>query len=239
MGLGPSKEQIFQILEESITNTVDEEKENLLIKCNFKEEKENKLENLEKKNENCNNSNESFDFSDNEDNYITSSQLDINNINKFPYNAIGTLIVKFPKREEEYLYTCFLIYENVVVTLAHNLEDFEKGGRAISIMTTFSRKKVKWENIYIQKFIRRNLSENDNDENLYSKLAIIIYNYKIGNEWVGIEEGNKEKFINRDLYTIFSTGYKVSKCIIKKDENGNQNLEENNKKIKNIKINLF
>ena len=93
---------------------------------------------------------DSFNFSIDEKQTITSPLQDVKNIKKFPYIAIGTLTVKFPSFQEEYQYTCFLIDTNVVVTLASNLEDKNKGGKAKSIKTTFSDEKEKWENFPIQ-----------------------------------------------------------------------------------------
>ena len=69
-------------------------------------------------------------------------------INKFPYCAIGIIMVKFPVTEDLFIYTCFLIEANAVVTLACNLESKAKGGKATYIKTSFSKEEVKWENVY-------------------------------------------------------------------------------------------
>ena len=93
------------------------------------------------------------------------------------------------------MYTCFLIDINVVVTLASNLENKNKGGKAISIITSFSNEKVKWENIYIQgeenskrkKNKTEDKTQNKSLDNLTSKLAVILYDKNIGREWLGAE----------------------------------------------------
>ena len=119
---------------------------------------------------------------------IDSPNLHIKNPKKFPYITIGTLTVKFPINDEDFQYTCFLIDTNVVVTLASNLNDKNKGGKAKSIITTFSEEKVKWENIYIQGENESNKEDkNENKESLEkasasSKLAVILYEDNIGNE---------------------------------------------------------
>ena len=93
---------------------------------------------------------DSFIFSNEIIQRINNSKLDVKNTKIFPYSTIGTISVKFPISDEVFEYTWILIDVNVVVTLASNLENKNKGGRAISIMTSFSKEKVKWENIYIQ-----------------------------------------------------------------------------------------
>lgn len=55
----------------------------------------------------------------------------------------------------------FLIDSNAVVTLASNLDSSSKGGKAISIKTSFSEEKVKWKNIYIQDEEKSKLKNNE------------------------------------------------------------------------------
>ena len=96
-----------------------------------------------------------------------------------------------------------------MVTLASNLENKNKGGRAISIMTSFSKEKVKWENIYIQGEEKgkiknvKNLNENKSLDNISSKLAVILYGTEIGNEWLGVEMLKKEDLEFKDKFAVF------------------------------------
>lgn len=110
-------------------------------------------ENIEKKNYN-----EPSENLKEERKNIDSPLLDVKDVNKFPYNTIGLISSKFSSSKENYFYTCFAIYKNVVITLASNLIDENKGGKSISISTSFSNEKIKWDNIYIQ-------SKNTNLEN--------------------------------------------------------------------------
>ena len=93
------------------------------------------------------------------------------------------------------------------------MENKNLGGKAISIVTSFSKENVKWENIYIQgeekskSKSKNNKNENNKKEsldNLSSKLAVILYDNNIGNEWLGVEEGRKDDFEGRDIFAVFS-----------------------------------
>ena len=141
---------------------------------------------------------------------ITNRRFNIKNIEKFPYSSIGILSVKFPKTEEIYNYTCFLIYSDIVVTLSSNLYKPKEGGRAISIKTSFSEKEVKWNNIYLEEnFEIKNENKNEEkDINNYSKLAVILYEDNVSKEWIGIEAEKKENHAGRDLYSTFYPGFK-------------------------------
>ena len=159
---------------------------------------------------------------------LDSPSLNVKNTIIFPYNAIGTISAQFPVREEVFVNTCFLIDANIVVTLASNLKSKSKGGKAKSIVTSFSKENVKWENIFIQgeeisdeKNDEKDKIQIDSSENLSFKLAVIIYNDKINNEWLGVEEGKKEDFEGRDIYAGFSL----------KEENDDNNIaiDEKNK----------
>ena len=204
MGLGPSKDKIRKILEKSI------EKLNSSDKIEYKYKHNDDLEVIEEKKEILEEYNKKKEIKN-----IDSPLLDVKDVNKFPYNSIGFISVKFPSSNETYFYTCFIIYKNVIITLASNLIDENKGGKAISILTSFSNEEIKWDNIYIQ-------SKKENLENdLKSELAAIIYENDIGNEWVGVEGGKKEDFFDKNIYTIFSLGlkdieYKLTKIDEKK-----------------------
>ena len=220
MGLGPSKEKIRRILERSITNPNMSEQKNLKIEYKYKQtesmEVEENTNNMPTSENSENTENDSFTFSQEVTQTLTNPKLDVKNVKKFPYIAIGTISVVFPVSEEVFEYTCFLIDTNVVVTLAANINDKNKGGKAKSIVTTFSEEKVKWENIIIQGEEAKGKGKKDKDKgnealegiNLASKLAVILYDDNIGSEWIGVEGGKKEDFTGRDINAVFSLGLK-------------------------------
>jgi len=216
MGLGPSKKKIIRILENSITNLKICEQKNFKIeyKFNYSEysiEEENSSSTIIQKNNFKGEDNESFIFSQEITQVLNNPKLDVKRIKKYPYCGIGTIRVQFPINNTVFEYTCFLIDANVVVTLASNLENKNLGGKAISIMTSFSKENVKWENIFIQgeekSKSNNNKNENNKKESLdysLSKLAVILYDDNIRNEWLGVEEGKKDDFEGRDTFVVFS-----------------------------------
>ena len=217
MGNGPNKEKINHLLEQSESHP---DLNNRKIEYKYDETKSVDIEEINENNQNSENNEDDdfFDFDIDINFSITNPKLDVKNVKKFPYITIGTISVIYPLDEkEEFHYTCFLIYKNVVVTLATNIFNENKGGKAISIKTTFSDKNVKWENVYIQ--------NKDNDNNLLSKLAVILYDESISNQWIGVEQGKKEDFDGRDIYAVFSIGFK------EKDNTNKDQKEENKDKI--------
>ena len=216
MGIAPSKKDIKKILENSITNRNISEQNNFKIeyKFNYNEyssEEENSSSTMNQKNNCEKEDNESFIFSQEITQVLNNPKLDVKRIKKFPYCGIGTIRVQFPIGNEIFKYTCFLIDANVVVTLASNLENKNLGGKAISIMTSFSKENVKWENIFIQGEEKSKSNNNKNENNkkesldyLSSRLAVILYDDNIGNEWLGVEEGKKDDFEGRDTFVVFS-----------------------------------
>ena len=201
MGLGPSKRMINEILEKQSANNVNI---NLIENTNTKIEYYKQDDVIDIEENMTNNSisynwhdlnNDSFRFSTCENQTITSPLQNVKNSKKFPYIAIGTLIVRFPISNSDEYFTCFLIDANVVITLASNLEDKNKGGRAKSILTTFSEEKVKWENIFIQGEEEKKEKKKKNEQksihclNAGSKLAAILYKDNIGSEWISVEGG--------------------------------------------------
>ena len=222
MGLGPSKEKIRRILERSITNPNMNEQKNLKIEYKYKTvesmEVEESSNNMPTSDNSENPENDSFTFSQEITQNLVNPKLDVKNTKKFPYIAIGTITVVFPVDDQKFEYTCFLIDTNVVVTLAANIESKSKGGKAKSIVTSFSEEKVKWENVYIQGEEKDKGKKKDKDKdkggdntlegNLSSKLAVILYDDNIGSEWIGVEGGKKEDFNGRDINAVFSLGSK-------------------------------
>ncbi len=156
----------------------------------------------------------SFNFSiwDDDNQTITSLLQDVENIKKYPYIAIGTITVKFPNLEEDLEYTCFLIDTNVVVTLASNIKDKNKGGRATKIKTTFSDEEVNQKNVHIQgedsKEDEKSAEKIELMDKRSSKLAVILYEKDIGSEWIGVETVKPEEFNENQIYfsVVFTLG---------------------------------
>ena len=144
-----------------------------------------------------------FNFSFEDDRKIDNIKLNVKNTQKYPYNTIGTISVQFQESKEIFEYTCFLIDSNVVVTLAENLDNINKGGKAISIMISFNEENVKWENIFIQGEEKK-YKRYKPPEILNSKLAVILYDNIIRDEWLGVENMRKEDYELREIKTIFS-----------------------------------
>ena len=220
MGLGPSKEKIRKILEHSITNPISSDQKNIKIEYKFDyagaaaEAEENSNASTRGGDNKGGSENDSFILSQEVNQALDNPTLNVKNMNKFPYSAIGTITCKFPVDEnKEFIYTCFLIDTNVVLTLASNLESNSKGGKAKSIVTSFSKEQVKWENIIIQgsetkgkgkKEKDKDKNQNEALDNLQSKLAVIFFDDSIGKEWIGVEGGKKEDFEGRDTFAVFS-----------------------------------
>ena len=222
MGLGPSKDKIRKILEKSISNINANEQKDLKIEYKY-----NLSENLQACDTIQNTSNDtsadassddSFNFSQEIVQVVDSNQLDVKNVKLFPHSTIGTLIVRFDSSDQDDYYTCFLVDTNVVVTLASNLINKNKGGKAKMVMTTFSDEKVKWENILIQDEKKekgkkeskeiKETSESIDSMSQLSKLAVILYEENISTEWIGVEGGKREDFSGRDLNAVFTLGVK-------------------------------
>lgn len=223
MGLGPSKEKIRKILEHSITNPISSDQKNIKIEYKFDyagaaAEAEENSNSVSRNGENKGGAEgQSFILSEQITQELDNSALNVKNMNKFPYSAIGTISCKFPVDDnKEFIYTCFLIDTNVVLTLASNLESNSKGGRAKSISCSFSKEQIKWENITIQgsetkgkgnkgkKDKDKDKNQNENLDNVQSKLAVIIFDDSIGKEWIGVEGGKREDFEGRDTFAVFS-----------------------------------
>ena len=90
--------------------------------------------------------------------------------------------------------------------MATNLENKNKGGKAESIMTSLIKEKVKWENIFIQgeEKSKKKKDKNESLNNSSSKIAVILYNDSITNEWLGVAWGNEKDFDDKDINAVFS-----------------------------------
>ena len=134
MGIGPNKEIIHNILEHSIINSNLNEQKALTIEYKYKQiESMEDYDNENKVNENDDDiENDSFTLSIETAQILNNPQLDVKFPKRYPYIAVGTINVKFPISEEIYVYTCFLVDTNVVVTLASNLENKNRWKSTIS-----------------------------------------------------------------------------------------------------------
>ena len=234
MGVNSSKKGILQELQKNKVGQINQisidNQTNPRIEYNI-----NEIENLEeeKPSSSKNEEDDYFDFDiDYDDLYkIDSPRLDVKNIKKYPYNSIGTISVQFPDSDEIFVYTCFLIDSNVVVTLASNLDNKNKGGKAKSIATSFSEEYINWENIFIQKEEKSNeikekekdKNPKDSSDNLSSKLAVIIYGNNINKGWLGVEKFDQKFLEERDCYAVFSYKKVNYNDIIEIDEKENNN----------------
>ena len=225
MGLGPSKEKIRKILEDSMINPNTNEQKYSKIEYKYKQTESMDVEentanmNQGENQQNTGEGGESFIFSQEITQALNNPRLDVKKINKFPYIAIGTITSQFPG-DQVVQNTCFLIDTNVVVTLASNIDNKNKGGKAESITTTFSKEKVKIDSTHIiiqgeeEKKGKKKGKEKEKSNleglnaALNSKLAVILYDENIGSEWIGAEVGRKEDLGSRDIYAVFSLGLK-------------------------------
>ena len=234
MGVNSSKKGILQELQKNKVGQINQisidNQTNPRIEYNI-----NEIENLEeeKPSSSKNEEDDDFDFDIDLDYLcgIDNPRLDVKNIKKYPYNSIGTISVQFPDSDEIFVYTCFLIDSNVVVTLASNLDNKNKGGKAKSIATSFSEEYINWENIFIQKEEKSNeikekekdKNPKDSSDNLSSKLAVIVYGNNINKEWLGVEKLDQKFLEERDCYAVFSYKKVNYNDIIEIDEKENNN----------------
>ena len=243
MGLGPSKETIRKILKESMNGNSNEQNISK-IECKYKKEKNiSVIIDSAENSTNRERSDSSFDFSIDDNQTISSKLQDVENIKKYPYIAIGTITVRFPKLEKDLEYTCFLIDTNVVVTLASNIKDKNKGGRATIIKTTFSDEKVKSENVHIQgednKEDEKNAEKIEMMDKGPSKLAVILYEENIGSEWIGVKWLKPEDFTffnEKEIYfnVVFTLGLIHNGAKKKEHKLREVNVYDNSNLFKNL-----
>ena len=237
MGVNSSKKGILQELQKNKVGQINQisidNQTNPRIEYNINEIENLEEEEEEKPSSSKNEEDDDFDFDIDLDYLcgIDNPRLDVKNIKKYPYNSIGTISVQFPYSDEIFVYTCFLIDSNVVVTLASNLDNKNKGGKAKSIATSFSEEYINWENIFIQKEEKSNeikekekdKNPKDSSDNLSSKLAVIVYGNNINKEWLGVEKLDQKFLEERDCYAVFSYKKVNYNDIIEIDEKENNN----------------
>ena len=124
MGANSTKKEILQILEKCMDNqSINKDKKYLKIeyKMNYKslldEEKNLSPDKNEKKNEENEENKENKENAE-EDSFILSFEinqslddpkLNVKNISKFPYSAIGTISVQFPISEEIFIFYTYSV----------------------------------------------------------------------------------------------------------------------------------
>ena len=69
---------------------------------------------------------------------------------------------------------------------------------------------------------------NDSLNNLTSKLAVILYEDNISQEWIGVEGGKKEEFEGRDIFSVFSLNEG-------KDNNNKNSIDEEKSEKKKLR----
>ena len=222
-------EKLIKLLKESVSTSMELEYSPIEYKIDwapYSMELEEDKNEEEKENE--------FEFDFNEefsgDKYITSTdkKLTVKNIKKYPFTSFGILKVKFSQSEDIFENICFRIDANIIVTLASNLYNKDKGGKALHVTTSFTGEtQIKWDSIHIQpnkdnKNIKLNETKNKNkdiieENDLKNKFAVIIQK-NIGKEWFGVRILRTDESIEQtDFYSIFLIDTK------KKEEKDNNN----------------
>ena len=174
MGSDSSKNKLNFLILESQTNNYNSSKNILRIEPKTKEDNE-EIENIN----NFENINEKDDEIFQED-LNTNQNNKINNINKYPENCIG--ILEFEKDKIKGKGTASLISENIVLTSASNIYDFETKKFFSNISYKHSNGKI-YKDIDFKK-ITKNYGKNHLDEDNW---AIIIFKSKISNYYLGID----------------------------------------------------
>ena len=233
------KDKIHKILKKSVVIEKEEEK---LGNINYIYN-DNQWYIIVENNKEWNKEEDDFNYFE-KNNYISCSNknLEVKKKEIFPYSTIGCLKVKFPNSEDIYEYTCFLISKDIILTLASNLYNKEKGGKASWIRTSFSDEEIKWEKIYIQSKqenftlkdnnnIKNNKKELDNkEEDLSKKLALIFQ--KINNkEWSGVilpKESNNIEDLENLFCAIFVMDIKTNSDSKEEIILGKVDVEDNN-----------
>lgn len=200
MGLGPSKSKIKQILQNSCTGdnfimTQD------LIQCHYNP---NNLVNGQLsqsfQSTQLDITSESFSATNSFSQIITSQSSLVREFGMFPCCSVGTLSVKFSKVDEILQYTCFLINENVAVTLASNIYN-PLYGEAKEIYTSFSKDRIPATRIKIMEGYKTNQPQNN--------LACLLYDNKLCEEHFGV----KINITDQNFSLIGSCGLFESKDI--------------------------
>jgi hypothetical protein len=207
MGIGPSKEKIRQILQ----NSCNEEKHINLNNIDYIPYRNDYFSSTHMGttilSDTPNTSISLIEASSLEAVPITARATTVS-VTQYPYCTIGTLFVTFPNSPEERIYTCFLIEANIVVTLATNIYDLSKGGKAIEIKTSFSKELISPENVFI-------LDEDNNNKKRepFHNIAVLIYNENITNDWIGVKVMTEKDLTDKDVLLMASVGINMTQKI--------------------------
>ena len=128
-------------------------------------------------------------------------------VTQYPYCTIGTLFVTFPNSPEERIYTCFLIEANIVVTLATNIYDASKGGKAIEIKTSFSKEPINLDNVFIFD------EDNNKKREPFHNIAVLIYNENVTSDWIGVKVMTEKDLTDKDILLMASVGINMTQKI--------------------------
>lgn len=208
MGLGPSKKKIKEILQLSCTGE-NSPINQTYIKC---QHNQNDVGNIggnsfisstqvDQSQSYSSDSSGIYDTSSIVVYPISSKSTLFTNPEMYPYCCVGTLKVKFPKSDDFYYYTCFLIDANVVCTLASNLTNIEYGGDATEIYTSFSKDKIKPNNVKKHDQFGKQDSQREVD------IAVLYYESYVFDQFFGVKIDNVEQYLN-SLFIISSMGLK-------------------------------
>lgn len=218
MGLGPSKGKIKKILTKSVAGDPDIIKKGYL-KCSYNvnargpsDQEANQTAVEFSKEESV-----IFEVSSLQSVPLTSTQTAVKQNTYFPYSSVGTLLVDFPKADETKEFTCFLVEENVVVTLATNLYDPKYGGEAKTVKTSFSDAKIKPANIIFHDSFQRDKKTTNPD----CLLAVLIYEEKVFSEYLGVRSEIQGDGSN--MFLVSSCGLKRGKAEDEANEDGEEN----------------
>ena len=198
MGLGPSKAKIKDILEKSC----NDEKDMALGQVDFIPHRNDYFSPTSMSasiiTENSNASISLIEASSVEAVPITARTTTVN-VTHYPYCAVGTLFVKFPGDNQVHLYTCFLIEANVLVTLASNVHNPAKGGRAVEVTSSFSKEKIKPANIEI-------FDEDNKKKDPSHNIAVITYPEGLVSDWIGVKVLSEGDLSDKDILLMASVG---------------------------------
>ena len=183
MGSSPSKNKIKNLILESLKNNINPDIPILKMEPRFI---------LESENDNYNQKEISIENENIDDLDSLSLNNEINNQKKcYPQNCIGQII--FYKNEIEYKITGSIIGENIILTLASLIYDFESKEFVSNIIFKDSNNIIyKNPNIKIYKnYINSNEKKND--------LAILIFNEQISKYFLGIDLEEISNLPNLDI----------------------------------------
>lgn len=183
MGVGPTKEKLLEIIK---TSSKTNETQNYKIEYHIEEESKisgGDEESLDKDN-----------YSDYNNQTLSSLCTVVKDINSFPYKTIGTIKIKFHGGETPIEGTCFLINKNVIITYLNFLVNGNK--KIVEISTNLTKEKLNLKKC--QKYEKKNL-------------AIFFLEREKFSQWLGVDiydKKNNEKNhnINNKIKAIFSIG---------------------------------